>query len=90
MRFLYWNVHAQRYAFKDGNDAADVKYVILSHRWYSDGDILFKVIESDAPIRDLQRKGWQKLRYTIRQAYKDGLQQVWLILIASTRAAVPS
>lgn len=76
MRLLHRT--ATGFDFKEFDDARDVRYAILSHRWHgSDEEITYKDIKKKRSL-DTKLRGLQKLTYTLEQASEDGLDYVWI------------
>jgi len=70
MRLLYQK--DGYFGFKEFADASEVKYAILSHRWYPEGDILFADIPNQHQKDVAAKRGWRKLQYSTKQAKDDG------------------
>jgi hypothetical protein len=49
-------------------------YAILSHTW-EDGEVTFQDLQGSSYHKKL---GWRKIKYTCRQAYRDGLDYCWV------------
>lgn len=69
---------AEGFQFQEFNEASEVRYAILSHRWHgTDEEISYKDIKKGRSL-DTKLKGLQKLTYTLDQAAEDGLVYVWI------------
>ncbi|KAI6896961.1 hypothetical protein D0869_15690 [Hortaea werneckii] len=77
MRLLYRDAQGA-YHLKEIADALEESYAILSHRWYSDGDILYGDLSNQHQPETREKQGWRKLRYAVDQAERDGYRYVWI------------
>ncbi|KAG9231096.1 heterokaryon incompatibility protein-domain-containing protein, partial [Amylocarpus encephaloides] len=70
-------INAKTYALEEFWDEHAEKYAILSHRW-EDGEVSLQDIESPTALSVIQKKGLGKIKWSCKQALKDGLQYVWV------------
>jgi len=76
MRLLYRTEEGLEFKWFD--EASQVRYAILSHRWLDvEEEVTYKNIKNKRPLES-KPKGRQKIVYLLDQAAKDGLEYAWI------------